>query len=693
MANTDTRDLLIEIGTEELPPKALSNLALAFEQGIRAGLEQAGLASDAIRRFATPRRLAVVVDKLPVRQTDRRLERRGPALSAAFGPDWTPTKAAEGFARSCGVSVADLQKQETDKGAWLVHVSVEPGAATAELIPGIVLAALAGLPIPKRMRWGDRDDEFVRPVHWVVLLFGDEIIPATIMGVQTGRETRGHRFHCPQPIRVASPADYARQLASEGKVIADFAERRAAVRAQAEAIAAELRGVAVIKPELLDEVTALVEWPVALAGNFERRFLDVPAEALVSTMQDNQRYFPVVDEHGRLLPHFITIANLESHDPAQVRAGNERVIRPRFSDAEFFWNQDRKQPLAARMESLKHVVFQQRLGTLASKSERVAALARFIAGHGHGNPDWAERAARLAKCDLLTQMVQEFPELQGIMGRYYALRDQEAPEVAQALEEHYLPRFAGDRLPATATGRIVALADRLDTLTGIFAIGQGPSGAKDPFALRRAALGVLRILIEGQLDLDLLTLLERAAAGFEPAIRAGHAVETVFEFVMDRLRGYYLDQGVRPDTFEAVLDCRPTRPLDFDQRVRAVGAFRELPEAASLAAANKRIRNILRKVETVLPFEVCPDLLVEEAEQTLAGRLVELSSEVIPLMEAGLYGDALNRLAGLREPVDAFFDQVLVMAEDPASRDNRLALLNELGSLFLRVADFSRLQD
>ncbi len=693
MANTDTRDLLIEIGTEELPPKALSSLALAFEQGIRAGLEQAGLASDAIRRFATPRRLAVVVDKLPVRQTDRRLERRGPALSAAFGPDWTPTKAAEGFARSCGVSVADLQKQETDKGAWLVHVSVEPGAATAELIPGIVLAALAGLPIPKRMRWGDRDDEFVRPVHWVVLLFGDEIIPATIMGVQTGRETRGHRFHCPQPIRVASPADYARQLASEGKVIADFAERRAAVRAQAEAIAAELRGVAVIKPELLDEVTALVEWPVALAGNFERRFLDVPAEALVSTMQDNQRYFPVVDERGRLLPHFITIANLESHDPAQVRAGNERVIRPRFSDAEFFWNQDRKQPLAARMESLKHVVFQQRLGTLASKSERVAALARFIAGHGHGNPDWAERAARLAKCDLLTQMVQEFPELQGIMGRYYALRDQEAPEVAQALEEHYLPRFAGDRLPATTTGRIVALADRLDTLTGIFAIGQGPSGAKDPFALRRAALGVLRILIEGQLDLDLLTLLERAAAGFEPAIRAGHAVETVFEFVMDRLRGYYLDQGVRPDTFEAVLDCRPTRPLDFDQRVRAVGAFRELPEAASLAAANKRIRNILRKVETVLPFEVRPDLLVEEAEQTLAGRLVELSSEVIPLMEAGLYGDALNRLAGLREPVDAFFDRVLVMAEDPASRDNRLALLNELGSLFLRVADFSRLQD
>ncbi len=666
---------------------------MAFEQGIRAGLEKAGLSSGALYRFATPRRLAVLIEQLPVRQADRPLERRGPALSAAFGPDGKPSKAAEGFARSCGVAVADLQRQETDKGAWLIHLSVEPGAATADLIPGIVANALAGLPIPKRMRWGDRDDEFVRPVHWAVLLFGDEVIPATILGVVAGRETRGHRFHHPQPIRLTAPADYARQLANEGQVIADFAERRDAIRVQAEALAAGLRGVAVIKPELLDEVTALVEWPVALAGNFERRFLEVPAEALISTMQDNQRYFPVVDAQGRLLPHFITIANLESRDPAQVRAGNERVIRPRFSDAEFFWKQDRKQPLAARMESLKHVVFQQRLGTLADKSERVATLARFIAGHSHGNPDWAERAARLAKCDLMSQMVQEFPELQGIMGRHYALHDHEAAEVAQAQEEQYLPRFAGDRLPATATGRALALAERLDTLIGIFAIGQAPSGAKDPFALRRAALGVLRILIEGQLHLDLLTLLERAAAGFEPALRADSAVETVFEFVMDRLRGYYLDQGVRPDAFEAVLDCRPTKPFDFDQRVRAVGAFRELPEAASLAAANKRIRNILRKVETVLPFEVRPDLLVEEAEQALAGRLVELSSEVVPLMETGLYGEALNRLASLRQPVDAFFDQVLVMAEDPALRDNRLALLNELSSLFLRVADFSRLQD
>ena len=689
----DTRDLLIEIGTEELPPKALPNLSLAFERGIAEGLEKAGLAGGALCRFATPRRLAVRVDRLPVRQPDRQLERRGPALGAAFGPDGQPTKAAEGFARSCGVTVAELQRQETDKGAWLVHVSTEPGAPTADLIPPIVETALAALPIPKRMRWGDRDDEFVRPVHWVVLLFGTEVIPATIMGVRAGRESRGHRFHHPQPIQLSAPVDYARQLADEGKVIADFDERRDVVRARAEAVAAELAGVAVIKPELLDEITALVEWPVALAGNFERRFLDVPAEALISTMQDNQRYFPVVDAHGRLLPHFITLANLESRDPAQVRAGNERVIRPRFSDAEFFWNQDRGKPLAARLDVLKQVVFQQRQGTVADKSARVATLARFIAEQRQGNADWAERAARLAKCDLMTQMVQEFPELQGIMGRYYARHDGEAPEVAQALEEQYLPRFAGDRLPATATGQNLALADRLDTLLGIFAIGQAPSGAKDPFALRRAALGVLRILIEGELDLNLLTLLEHAASQFEPTIRAGSAVEAVFDFIVERLRGYYLDQQVRSDTFEAVLECRPHRPLDFDRRVRAVGAFRNRPEAASLAAANKRIRNILRKVDTVLPFEVRPDLLTEAAEQALAGRLVELSSEAIPLMEAGLYGDALNRLASLREPVDAFFDQVLVMAEDPAVRDNRIALLNELGSLFLRVADFSRLQD
>ena len=690
---SEQRDLLIEIGTEELPPKALSDLAAAFEQGVRDGLEKAGLPHAGIRRFATPRRLAVVIEALPTQQADRQAERRGPALSAAFGADGQPTKAAEGFARSCGVGVAELQRLETDKGAWLIHVSTEAGAPTAHLIPSIVEAALAGLPIPKRMRWGDRDEEFVRPVHWVVLLLGDEVIPATIMGVQTGRETRGHRFHHPDPIVIKSPNDYAAQLAEPGKVIADFAKRRDRVCAQAETAAAQLHGRAVMKPELVDEVTALVEWPVALAGNFEPRFLNVPAEALISTMQDHQRYFPVVDSNGKMLPHFITITNLESRDPAQVRAGNERVIRPRFSDAEFFWNQDRKQPLAAHQDALGKVIFQQRLGTVAAKSVRVAALAQFIAEHSGGNPAWAERAALLGKCDLLTHMVQEFPELQGIMGRYYAEHDGEPADVAQALEEHYLPRFAGDRLPASATGRALALADRIDTLVGIFAIGQPPSGAKDPFALRRAALGVLRIVIEGELDLDLLALLERAATRFDPAVKAEKVVQAVFEFMLERLRGYYLDRGVRADTVEAVLECRPTRPLDFDRRVRAVDAFRALPEAASLTAANKRIRNLLKKVETALPTQIQPDLLHEPSERILAERLQEQAAIAQPLMARGHYGEALNHLAGLRQPVDAFFDGVMVMVEDTALRDNRLALLHELSGLFLQVADFSRLQD
>ena len=686
------RDLLIEIGTEELPPKALATLAEAFEQGIRDGLTKAGLVSGDSQHYASPRRLAVLIREVPVLQPDRRLERRGPALTAAYDRNGNPTKAAEGFARSCGIEVARLQTRETDKGAWLVHVSVEPGAPTAELIPDVVEVALAGLPIPKRMRWADRDDEFVRPVHWVVLLFGDEIIPATLLGVSAGRETRGHRFHHPEPLYIAEPAVYAPLLASEGRVIADFAVRRAAIRAQAEEAAVRIGGHAVINPDLLDEVTALVEWPVALVGNFERRFLSVPAEVLMTTMQDHQKYFPVIDASGCLMPHFITIANLESKDPDQVRAGNERVIRPRFSDAEFFWLQDRKQPLADRIEVLKTVIFQQRLGSLYDKGERIAALARFIAEQMGGNPHWAERAARLAKCDLVTHMVQEFPGLQGIMGRYYAQHDGEAEEVAQAQEEQYRPRFAGDTLPDTVTGRVLALADRLDTLIGIFAIGQIPSGAKDPFALRRAALGILRILIEGRLDLDLEMLLERAAGRFDPAIKAEMVIEPVFDFMMERLRGYYNEQDLRPDTFEAVLHCRPTRPLDFDRRIHALSRFRELPEGQSLAAANKRIRNILRQVEGTLPFQVRTDLLKAPAEQVLAGRLTELSLEVLPLLSAGLYMEALNRLAVLREPVDDFFDEVMVMTDDTALRDNRLALLKELESLFLRVADFSRLQ-
>lgn len=695
MSQVETNDLLVEIGTEELPPKALPALSEAFEAGIRDGLAKAGLNFGAVHRYAAPRRLAVLVHELPMQQPERRLERRGPAVSAAFGPDGRPTKATEGFARSCGVEVAALTRVATDKGEWLAHVSTEPGAPLAQLLPGIVEAALAALPIPKRMRWGARTQEFVRPAHWIVLLHGTQVVPGEILGLPTGRETRGHRFHHPAPIAIPKPAAYAPLLADQGRVLADFASRREAIRNQAVRAAAGLGGEAVIRPELLDEVTALVEWPVVLVGSFEPRFLAVPNEALISTMQDNQKYFPVVDAQGRMLPHFITIMNIESRDPAQVRAGNERVIRPRFSDAEFFWNQDRKRRLDSHVESLKTVVFQQKLGTLHDKSGRVAQLAQTLAGVLGADAALAARAAQLAKCDLMTNMVGEFPELQGTMGRYYAAHDGEAAELAQALEEQYRPRFAGDAIATSATGRIVALADRLDTLVGIFAIGQPPSGAKDPFALRRAALGALRTIIEGGLEIDLHATLTGAAAAFPAALAAPAAVDAVFDFMIERLRAFYTERAgepARPDEFDAVAACRPTRPLDFDRRLRALAAFRRLPEAESLAAANKRIRNILRKVEGRLPEAVRVELLVEAPEQALHAALAGLAAEVTPLMDAGRYAEALERLAGLRAPVDAFFDGVLVMAEDPAVRDNRLALLNELGALFLRVADLSRLQ-
>lgn len=686
------KDLLIEIGTEELPPKALLSLAKAFEHGIREELVNVNLVHSKTRYFATPRRLGVIVEELSEVQGERRHERRGPSLNVAYDKSGNPTQALLGFARSCGVEVNELQTLETEKGAWLVNVTIEPGSSTTDLVPQILEKVLATLPIPKRMRWGNQVDEFVRPVHWVVLLFGNDLIPAQIMGVKAGSVTYGHRFHHPGPLPLSEPKIYNELLNNQGHVIADFNERRELIRIKADAAAKKLRGKAKIDEKLLDEVTALVEWPVVLVGGFEQRFLNVPAEALITTMQDNQKYFPVLDELNRLMPYFITVANLESKQPEQIVKGNERVIRPRFSDAEFFWQQDCKKPLAERQEKLKKVVFQKRLGSLHDKSERVAMLARYIAEHSGSNPDWAERAARLAKCDLLTLMVQEFPELQGIMGRYYAYHDGEVHEVACAQEEQYWPRFAGDRLPTSPTGRNIALADRLDTLVGIFAIGQVPSGTKDPFALRRAALGILRIIIESKLDLDLKQLLEQTAHYLPPSIEAAKAVSPVFHFMIDRLRSYYLEQNIRPDILEAVLSCLPTRPLDCEQRIRAVTIFRDLPEAESLTAANKRIRNILKQTEEKLPFEVQTELLTEEGERMLAGRLVELSSEVIPLMDSGFYSEALNRLATLHEPVDRFFDDVMVMTDDRDLRSNRIALLNQLSSLFLRVADFSLLQ-
>ena len=686
------RDFLVELGTEELPPKALRRLAEAFAEGVRAGIAKCELPHGDIQYYATPRRMAVLVHELAEAQPDRNMERRGPAVAAAFDDEGNPTKAAQGFARSCGVSVDQLERLENDQGAWLVYRSVQRGVATAELLAGIVEQALAALPTPKRMRWGSLRVEFVRPVHWLVMLFGDAVIDAELYGVRSGRESRGHRYHHSGTINISEPRAYAPLLETEGHVMPDYAARKEAIRGQVAEAAKSAGGTAVIDEDLLDEVTALVEWPVALLGDFETRFLDLPPEPLISTMQGNQKYFPVVDAKGKLLPHFITVCNIDSRDPAQVRAGNERVIRPRFSDAAFFWEQDRRLPLEQRREDLKKVLFQAKLGTLYDKTERLQPVAGEIASHLGGNRDWAVQAAALAKCDLLTHMVGEFPEVQGIMGRYYALAEGLPAEVAGALDEQYWPRFAGDHLPVSVSGRALAIADKLDTLVGTFAIGQIPSGDKDPYALRRAALGVLRTMIECGLALDLKELLEHAARAYPENLAAGNAVEQVFDFMMERLRAYYHESGTSPDVFDAVLAQRPTRPFDFEMRIRAVTTFRAMPEAESLAAANKRIRNILKQAEERIPAEVDVAQLVEPAERALYQQLAALSDEVTPLFDAGDYTPALQRLAGLHEAVDGFFDKVMVMTDEEKLRRNRLALLARLNGLFLRAADFSRLQ-
>lgn len=689
---TSQRDLLIEIGTEELPPKALLKLSNAFTNSISEGLQKAELGFVSIESFAAPRRLAVLVKQLDPAQADKSVERRGPALNAAFDEKGNPTKATVGFARSCGATVEQLEKLETDKGAWLVFNSTQQGRPTAELVPEILKSALDKLPIPKRMRWGDLDAEFVRPVHWVVLLFGDEVIDAEVLSVRSGRDTYGHRFHHPEAIYLGEPAAYGPLLETTGRVIADFDKRREAIRAQVMLAAEEIGGNAIIDDDLLNEVTGLVEWPMAVLGSFEQRFLEVPPECLISAMKGHQKYFHLLDKDGNLMPNFITVSNIESRHPDYVRKGNERVIRPRLTDADFFWNQDRKQKLEDRIDSLKTVVFQQKLGTLHEKSRRVAALAARIAEVISAEPAHATRAALLAKCDLMTDMVNEFPELQGIMGRYYAQHDGEPDEVSQALDEQYMPRFAGDQLPRNGTGQALAVADKLDTLVGIFGIGQVPSGDKDPFALRRAALGALRVIIERKLDIDLEEMLEHAAKAHDGLFDNDQVVSQVFDFMMGRLKAYYHDAGVAPDTFEAVLTQRPTRPLDFDARLKAVTAFRQMAEADSLAAANKRISNILKKTDEVIPDQVATALLHEPAEQALHQQVQAISVTVTPLFAARDYEQALKQLAGLRQVVDTFFDEVMVMADDADLRANRLALLKSLRNLFLQVADLSQLQ-
>jgi glycyl-tRNA synthetase beta chain len=688
----ERQTLLVEIGTEELPPRALLELSSAFANALSTALESSGLSFATVKQFVTPRRLAVLIEDMPEKQPDQVIERKGPPVSAAFDAQGEPSKAAQGFAKSCGVKVDELETLKTDKGAWLYYRLTQPGQTTRQLLPEMIDHALAKLPTPRRMRWGAGNAEFVRPVHWIVLLFGDEIVDAEILGVKTGRQTRGHRFHHPQPLIIATPEQYASMLEKEGKVLADFQRRRARIKQQVEGLAEALGGQALIDAALLDEVTGLVEWPQALIGSFDERFLDIPQEVLITTMQGNQRCFPVVSIDGRLLPHFIVVSNIESAQPEKVRAGNERVIRPRFSDAAFFWQQDRRIPLASRRDALRSMVFQERLGSLFDKSERLERLAAFIAKQISVDEIHARRAAALSKCDLVTNLVFEFPNLQGIMGRYYAALDGEPQAVAVALDEQYMPRHAGDELPRTGVGQALAAADRLDTLIGIFAIGHRPTGEKDPFGLRRAALSVLRIIIERKIDLDLEELLYQAAAGLTGKIDAERAVPDVFNYVMERLRTYYTDRGTTLDVFNAVMACRPTRPLDFDRRVRAVQVFRQLPEAESLTGANKRIANILKQASSAAARNVEEKLLRDSAERDLYEQLKISSRESDPLFAAGRYEQALTRLVGLRQPIDRFFDEVLVMADDETIRNNRIALLNQLSRLFLRTADLSRLQ-
>lgn len=684
-------DLLFELGTEELPPQALRRLSTDLGDIVRAELDALELQYGALHRYATPRRLALHIAELETRQPDQIVERRGPAVGVSFDAQGHPTKAAQGFARSCGTSVDALERLASDKGEWLLFRSKTPGALTAELLPSVLSKAVHMLPVPKRMRWGDLDESFVRPVHWIVALFGEQVLDLELFGVRAGRATRGHRFHCPQPIVLKASGDYDSMLADSGYVVADFEQRRDRVREQVMAEAEAVGGVALVRDALLDEVAALVEWPVALSGRFETRFLTLPREVLTATLEEHQRYFPVSDSSGALMPAFIAVANLESVDPEQVRAGNERVVRPRLADALFFWEQDLKQPLEAYTPHLNHVAFQHDLGSLADKTHRIETLAAWLAEISGVSTERVSRAAHLAKADLLTSMVYEFTELQGTMGRYYALASGEDPEVAAALEEQYWPRQAGDALPRTSTGCMLALADRIDTIAGIFAIGQRPTGEKDPFGLRRAALGLVRILVERQLDLDLRALVAKALA-LQPVTGSDNreSIEDgVYTFVFERMRSYYAAMGVPVEVFSAVEATDTTRPLDFARRIAAVQHFLNLPQAAQLAAAHKRIRNILKQATGV--FELEPTALHEAAEVALYEQLRSLDSSIDALLDDGDYARVLTELAHLQAPVDRFFDNVMVMSEDAKERANRIALLERLDRLCRAAADLSYL--
>ena len=682
-----TLPFLVELGCEELPPKSLKVLAESFLAGIEAGLKQAGLAYEGARYFAAPRRLAVHIDSLALQQPDRVLSVDGPPVKAAFDANGNPTQAALGFAKKNGIELSEVDRS----GEKLRYSRQVKGESATALMTQIINQSLAQLPIAKRMRWGANKVEFVRPVQWLVMLLGSDIVDGEVLGFKAGRVSRGHRFHAPAPITLNHANDYLAAL-KEAYVIADFAERQASILQQVTDLATKENGKALIPAALLDEVTGLVEYPVPLVCSFEERFLHVPQEALISTMQDNQKYFCLVDAKGKLLPRFITVANIQSSNPKFIVEGNEKVVRPRLTDAEFFFKQDQKTKLETRNERLKTVVFQAQLGTVYEKAERISELAAFIAAQIGGDVALAQRAGLLSKCDLATEMVGEFPELQGIAGYYYAQHDGEGEEVALALNEQYLPKFSGDVLPTTRSGVAVAIADKLDTLVGIFGINQPPTGSKDPFGLRRAAIGLLRIIIEKELVLDINVLSQQAVNAYGSKLSNANTVNDVFEFLLGRYRAMYEEQNIGVDVIQAVQTLKPTQPLDFDRRIKAVANFRNLAEAEALAAANKRVANILSKDGVTVTGAVDNSLLSEAAEQTLAAQVAKLQAELTPLFAAGDYTPALTALAALRAPIDSFFDTVMVNADDLAIRQNRLNLLASLRALFLAVADISQLQ-
>lgn len=684
-------NFLVEIGTEELPPKVLKTLATSFADNVEAELNQAGLSFDKIEWFASPRRLAVKVLGLSTEQPSKMVEKRGPAVAVAFDANGNPTPSAIGWAKGCGIEVSQAERIATDKGEWLVHRAKIEGQPTKNLLNDIVANALAKLPIPKPMRWADKTVQFIRPVHTVTMLLGDELIEGEILGVASARTIRGHRFLGEKEFEIQHADQYPQLLREKGSVVAGFNERKAEILAKSQAKATALGGVADIEESLLEEVTSLVEYPNVLAAKFEERFLAVPAEALVYTMKGDQKYFPIYDKDGKLLPHFIFVSNINPEDPTAIIEGNEKVVRPRLTDAEFFFKTDLKQKLVDRLPRLETVLFQQQLGTLKDKTDRIEQLAGEIAKQIGADEAKAKRAGLLSKCDLMTNMVFEFTDTQGVMGMHYARHDGEDEEVAVALNEQYMPRFAGDELPKSLVASAVALADKFDTLTGIFGIGQAPKGSADPFALRRAALGALRIIVEKNLPLDLEDLVKKSAALFGDKLTNRNVVADVVDFMLGRFRAWYQDEGITVDVIQAVLARRPTRPADFDARVRAVSHFRTLDSAEALAAANKRVSNILAKADAAIG-EINLTACVEPAEKALAEAVLALRTEVQPLIAQGDYTAVLDKLANLRAPVDSFFDNVMVNAEDPALRQNRLAILNTLQDLFLQVADISVLQ-